>query len=104
MAAALALLALSSTALAVPPPCPPTDDACAALAARLDDSNAKLDALTAAVAASGGEPVSGTVALAEGDANRLDLAWVGIWLVAGLGGSLVVGRMFVAEFRKWANA
>ena len=86
IAAAVGALALAATgsALADPPACPPTDDACAALAARLDDSNAKLDALTAAVEASGGEPVSGTVALDADTTDRLDLLWWGVWAVVGL--------------------
>ncbi len=81
--------------------CPPSDDACAALADRLD-------ALTAAVAAipapsSGPAEVSGTVALSPGDSAKLDLAWGGIWLGLGMGAALVVGRMFNAEARKWSG-
>jgi hypothetical protein len=84
LAGAAALVLPTSSAFAATPACPPTDDACSALAGRLDTLHDDLTTLDADLTASAGEPVSGTVALDPDTTDRLDLAWWGMWAVAGL--------------------
>jgi hypothetical protein len=80
--------------------CPPTDDSCAALAERIE----QLDADTIANAPLPPEPagpISGTVALSSDDADRLDLAWRGVWFLTGAVLVLMLGPLFVKAFRFW---
>jgi hypothetical protein len=58
-----------------------------------------IDDSTAATAGNSGAPVSGTVALDANASDRLDLAWWGVWAVAGLLLALIVAPMFTSSFR-----
>jgi hypothetical protein len=53
------------------------------------------------VTSSGETSVAGTVALAEGDAQRLDLIWWGIWLAAGLSIGFWVGGRAWRHYKGW---
>jgi hypothetical protein len=96
--------------------CPTADDSCKALAERLeaqvaateangvklDAANTKLDAITAAVGSDPGTTeVAGVVALSDDDASRLDLAWWGVWLVAGFLLVLIAAPMWERAWRFW---
>jgi hypothetical protein len=43
------------------------------------------------------------VPVASGDAARLDLTWIGVWLAVGLGIGFTVGRVLVGETRAWSG-
>jgi hypothetical protein len=68
---------------------------CEAIADRLD--------LVLAELAEEPPPVSGTVALAEGDAARLDLIWIGVFMAGGLSFGLVVGSWIKREQTGWGS-
>jgi hypothetical protein len=102
--------------------CPSGDEACAAITERLDSIGLGIAALpttdaeydyaqvlaeistNTANVPNGEQAVSGVVALGADDADRLDLIWVGIWLLAGL----TIGTWFASkvwgEFRQWFHA
>lgn len=90
--------------------CPAADDACKALAERSAQTNDelelladKLDALHADLTTTPGTTdIAGTVALSSDDAERLDLVWYGVWLLAGITLVLIVAPMFVKAFRFWS--
>jgi hypothetical protein len=46
-------------------------------------------------------PIAGTVALSDGDQTRLDLAWGGIWFLAGIALVLVLVPAWTAAWRFW---
>jgi hypothetical protein len=97
--------------------CPATDDACLALAERLeaataateangsklDDANDKLDALhTDLTTSSGPSEIAGTVALSSDDADRLDIAAWGVWFLAGLTCCLLFSQLWHRAWKFWA--
>lgn len=79
------------------------------LAETMDSDSAKLDGLGAKLdtihddltASSGPSEISGTVALATGDADRLDLLVVGVFLLPGLFLGIWIGRRFYGEMGRW---
>jgi hypothetical protein len=75
---------------------------CMALATRLDSALVELAAIRAELEAEPA-PVSGTVALSEGDAARLDLVWIGVFMVGGLMFGLVVGSWIKREQTAWGS-
>jgi hypothetical protein len=69
------------------------------------DYAAVLSAIETNTASGGGTTeVAGIVSLSADDADRLDLIWVGIWMLAGL----TLGTWFATrvwgEFRQWFHA
>jgi hypothetical protein len=89
--------------------CPTSDDACKALAERLETLQTSnetlhtdLELLHTDLSTSGTTDVSGVVALSEDDQARLDLTWYGVWLLAGLTLVLLIAPMFVRSFRFWS--
>lgn len=91
----LALVALAFMAVCVTMPtraaaasytldCPPTDDACLALAERLEAVVSELETQTGILGDASPTSVDGTVALSQGDRDRFDLMWWGQWAVVGL--------------------
>lgn len=83
--------------------CPGADASCIALAERLEATVLASENVLAAVqdvetaVAAGSGPVSGTVALASDDRDRLDLAWWGMWALVGI----MLAGLFA---QKWHNS
>lgn len=65
----------------------------------------RLDELTAAVRAIPvpSSEISGTVALADGDSQRLDLIWVGVAFLIGVTAAIRPSGWLLHEFRKWGG-
>jgi hypothetical protein len=68
-----------------------TTSQCLAIAERVEQ-------LDADVVASGGSPVSGTVALSPDDAHRLDLTWWAVWAYVGIALFALLMPLWVSAF------
>jgi hypothetical protein len=108
-AAIAAVFALPAGAATYTLTCPTADDACKALAERLEAqvaateaNGAKLDQLHTDLTTTGGATeVAGTVALSDDDASRLDLVWWGVWINSGFLLVLIAAPIWERAWRFW---
>lgn len=95
--------------------CPALDAPCLAITERLEavaalfftvgvespSGESYLAQIAANTTGSGAQEISGTVALAEGDAQRLDLIWIGVFLVGGISFGMALAAWIKREQSKW---